>query len=99
MGLFLVLFWCSAMAGDILRYNSRFGVFNSRLSRQKFPFLLLRELAAKSLIYLDVFVVKTALVGNNRKNSRFHGNKREIGRGARGPRYNVPIDRGSGFIV
>jgi hypothetical protein len=38
MGLFLVLFWCSAVAGGILRFNSRFGVFNSRLGRRQFPF-------------------------------------------------------------
>src|SRR6266851_4552020 len=37
MGLFLVLFWCSAVLGDVLGYNSRFGVFSSRLGRQKFP--------------------------------------------------------------
>jgi hypothetical protein len=38
MGLFLVLLWCAAVTGDILRYNSRFGGFNSRLGRWKFPF-------------------------------------------------------------
>jgi hypothetical protein len=38
MGLFPVLFWCSAVAGGILRFNSRFGVFNSRLGRRQFPF-------------------------------------------------------------
>jgi hypothetical protein len=38
MGLFLVLFLCSAVAGGILRFNSRFGVFNSRLGRRQFPF-------------------------------------------------------------
>jgi hypothetical protein len=38
MGLFLVLFWCSAVAGGILRFNSRFGVFSSRFGRRQFPF-------------------------------------------------------------
>jgi hypothetical protein len=37
MGLFLVLFWCSAVAGGILRFNSRFGVFSSRLGPRQFP--------------------------------------------------------------
>src|SRR6266478_8141467 len=58
MGLFLVLFWCSAIAGDALRYNSRFGGFNSRLSRRKFAFRPLREFAGKSLIYLTVLAAK-----------------------------------------
>jgi len=62
MGLFLVLFWRSAVTGDILRYNSRFGVFNSRLGRRKFPFPLLRELAGKGLICLTVFAAKTAVI-------------------------------------
>jgi hypothetical protein len=38
MGLFLVLFWSLAVAGGILRFKSRFGVFNSRLGRHPFPF-------------------------------------------------------------
>ena len=78
MGLFLVLFWCSAVAGDALRYNSRFGGFNSRLSRRKFPFPPLRELAGKSLNYFTVLAAKTTIIGENRENSRFHGNNREI---------------------
>jgi hypothetical protein len=84
MGLFLVLFWCSAVAGDTLRYNSRFGVFNSRLGPNKFPFSLLRELAGKGLIGLAVFAAKKALMWNNRKNSRFHGNNREFAAGETG---------------
>jgi hypothetical protein len=84
MGLFLVLFWCSAVAGDTLRYNSRFGVFNSRLGPNKFPFSLLRELAGKGLICLAVFAAKKALMWNNRKNSRFHGNNREFAAGETG---------------
>ncbi len=78
MGLFLVLFWYSAVAGDALRYNSRFHGFNSRLSRRKFPFPSLRELAGKRLIYLTVFAVKDDGYRRNRENSRFHGNNREI---------------------
>jgi hypothetical protein len=38
MSLFLVFFWCAAVAGGILRFNSRFGVFNSRLGWRQFPF-------------------------------------------------------------
>src|SRR5713226_2560540 len=79
MGLFLVLFWCAAVARAVLRYNSRFGVFNSRLGPNKFPFGRRRELAGKSLICLAVFRANTALFGNKRKNSRFHGNNREFG--------------------
>jgi hypothetical protein len=52
MGLFLVFFWCAAIAQTVLRYDSRFGGFNSRLGPNKFPFGLLRELAGKGLICL-----------------------------------------------
>ncbi len=55
MGLFLVLFWCAAVARDVLRYSSRFGVFNSRLGPNKFPFSRLRELDGNGLICLAVF--------------------------------------------
>jgi hypothetical protein len=34
MALFLVFFWCSAVAGP---FNSRFRDFNSRLGRREFP--------------------------------------------------------------
>jgi hypothetical protein len=78
MGLFLVLFWCAAVARDILPYNSRFGVFNSRLGPNKFPFPPRRELPGKGLICLTVPGADTALFGNNRKNSRFHGKSREF---------------------
>src|SRR5712671_292774 len=78
MGLFLVLSWCAAVARDVLRYNSRFGVFNSRFGPNKFPFSLLREFAGNGLICLAVFGAKTALIENNRENSRFHGNNREL---------------------
>src|SRR5882762_10716910 len=78
MGLFLVLFWCAAVARAVLRYDSRFGGFNSRLSADKFPFSRPRELAGKSLIYLADSGSDTALIENNRENSRFHGNNREF---------------------
>jgi len=78
MGLFLVFFWCAAIAPAVLRYSSRFGVFNSRLGPNKFRFPPRRELAGKGLIYLAVFATKTALMGNNRKNSRLHGNNQEF---------------------
>jgi hypothetical protein len=65
MGLFLVLFWYSAVAGDILRYDSRFDVFNSRFGQRKFPFPLLRELACKGLIGHAVFAAKMALTEKN----------------------------------
>ena len=74
MGLFLILLWGAAVTGHILRYNSRFGVFNSRLGSNKFPFSPLRELAGKDLIRLAIFGAETALMWNNRKNSRFDGN-------------------------
>jgi hypothetical protein len=77
MGLFLLLFWCAAVAGDILRYNSRFGIFNSRLGPNKFPFSRQRELAGKGLMRLCVFAADTALIGNKRKDSRFLGKNRE----------------------
>jgi hypothetical protein len=78
MGLFLVLFWCVAVARDVLRHNSGFGVFNTRLGPNKFPFSRLRELPGKGLICLAVFGAKTALFENNRENSRFHGNNRKF---------------------
>jgi hypothetical protein len=62
---------------EALPDNSRFGEFNSRLGPNKFPFSGLRELAGKALICLTVFGAETALFGNNRKNSRFHGNNWE----------------------
>jgi hypothetical protein len=75
MGLFLVLLWCAAV---VLGGNSRFGGFNSRLCPNKFAFPPLRELASKGLIWLAVFAAKTAVIGKNLKNSRFHGNNREF---------------------
>src|SRR5216683_1318407 len=78
MGLFLVLFWCSTVAGDILRYNSRFDVFNSRLGSANSRLARLRELAGKGLIYFIVFADKTTVFEQNRRNSRFHGKNREF---------------------
>ena len=75
MGLFQLLFWCAAV---VTGSNSRFGGFNSRLGPNEFPFSRLRELARKVLTYLTVFAGKTAILGENRENSRFHGKNREF---------------------
>src|ERR1700730_15816121 len=75
MCLFQLLIWYAAV---VLGSNSRFGGFNSRLGPNKFPFSRLRELARKGLTYLTVFGAKTAVFGDNRKNSRFHGKNREF---------------------
>src|SRR5215470_8171242 len=61
--------------------NSRFRRINSRLGGRKFPFSLLREFAHKHLICLAVPSAKAALIGQNRKNSRFYGNNRDSGYG------------------
>jgi hypothetical protein len=76
MGFLRVLFWCAAVARSILRCNSRFGVFNSRLAANEFPFGLQRELPGKRLIRFAIFGAGAALFGNNPENSRFHGNNR-----------------------
>jgi hypothetical protein len=68
-----MVYWRSALLGP----NSRFGGFNSRLGRCKFPFGTLREFARNGLICLAVFSAKTALTGQNRKNFRFYGKNRE----------------------
>ncbi len=78
MGLFLVLFWCAAVARGVLRCNSRFGVFNSRLVANKFPFSQRRELVGKRLIWLAAFSAETALFWQEGDNSWFHGNNREF---------------------
>src|SRR5262249_1689314 len=62
----------------LLRPNSRFGRFNSRLGAHEFPFGRLRELASKALIWLPVFGTGTAHFGKKTKNSRFCGNNREL---------------------
>jgi hypothetical protein len=81
MGIFLILFWCSAVARDAPRHNSRFGVFNSRLGPNKFPFSLLRELSGKGLICLAVFAAKTAVIGKIEKIPASTGNNREFAAG------------------
>ena len=81
MCLFLGLFWCAAVTRAVLLHNSRnsrFGIFNSRLGANKFPYGRQRELAGKRPIYFAVFCAKTALFEHNRKNSRFDGNSREF---------------------
>jgi hypothetical protein len=81
MGLFLFLIWCTTAARAVLRPNSRnslFGVFNSRLGAKKFPFSRPRELADKALILLAILRTKSALFGENRKNSQLCGNNREL---------------------
>jgi hypothetical protein len=88
MGLFLVLFWCSAVARDAPRYNSRFGAFNSRLGPNKFPFSLLRELSGKGLICLAVFAAKTAVIGKIEKipgSTGITGNSQPVKRPAAQP--------------
>ena len=75
MWLFQLLFWCAAV---VTGSNSRFRGFDSRLGSNKFPFSRLRELARKVLTYLTVFGAKTAVLGENRENSRFQGKNREF---------------------
>src|SRR5689334_11735037 len=58
MGLFVVLFWCVADPSAVFQHNSRFGVFNSRLGANKFPFSWQREFARKALSRLVVFVTR-----------------------------------------
>jgi hypothetical protein len=65
-----------------LRSNSRFNGFNSRLDRCQFPFNAQRELARNGLIWPAVFGAMTALIRQNRKNSRFYGKNREPGSGS-----------------
>jgi hypothetical protein len=78
MGLFRVLFLCAAIPRTLLHYNSRFDLFNSRLGANKFPFSWLRELAGKRLTYFDFRSAETVLFAEDRENSRFHGNNREL---------------------
>jgi hypothetical protein len=81
MCLFLVLFWCAAVTRAVLLHNSRdsrFGIFNSRLGGNKFPFSRQRELPGKGLIGLTIPGANTVHFERNRKNSRFDGNSREF---------------------
>jgi len=77
MCLLRLLFWCAALLVGNSRH-SRFDGFNSRLGENKFPFSRCRELTRNQLICLAVFGAKSALFGNNRKNSRSHGKNREF---------------------
>src|SRR5215472_15912173 len=72
----LLLLWRLAAEGgaDLLSRNSRFGEFNSRLSR----YGRLRELAGNGLIWLAVFAPESLRNERNRRNSRFYGNNREF---------------------
>src|SRR5882672_5770145 len=72
MGLFLIVNWRRAAVGrcrgrNILGDNSRFGLFNSRLGRRKFPVMLPRELVRKGMIRLTVFVAPAMVLGSNRR--------------------------------
>jgi hypothetical protein len=58
--------------------NSRFGGINSRLASHKFPTSPLREFNGKRLICPIIFVVEWCWRRQNRRNSRLHGNNREI---------------------
>jgi hypothetical protein len=81
VGVFLVLFWCAAVAGAVVQRNSRnsrLRGFNSRLGTKKFPFSRLRELPDKRLIGFAFAGAETALFEDNGENSRFDGNSREF---------------------
>jgi hypothetical protein len=87
MGLFLVLFWCAAIALCVLQHASLLGGLSSLLDRKKFPFSPLRE-PRKALIRPVIFGTETSFQGAIEKNSLVHGNSREscrhpgTGRGA-----------------
>jgi DNA-binding beta-propeller fold protein YncE len=106
MGLFVVVFWCAAVARSVLRCYSRFGVFNSRLGANKFPFSGQRELAGKSLISFAIFGAETALFGHNQKEfpvfSRWHGNlptgRSQIGTASRAPAEGSGVKSGGGSM-
>ena len=73
MCLSLLLFWCSGVVRDILGYNSRFGVFNSRLGQTNSLFGLLREFARKGLIWAIAFAAIARLRGKIQKIPGFDG--------------------------
>jgi hypothetical protein len=84
---FLVYFWYPAVLLELLAAdsrNSRFERSNSRLSANKFPFPLLRELACKRLIGRSVLGGVSSRNRENRKNSRLRGNNREFSPAADG---------------
>jgi hypothetical protein len=78
MGLLSLLLWRAAIACAVLRDNSRFGAFNSRLRGNEFPFSRRRELPGKGLICFTLVGAETALFAADRENSRFYGNNREV---------------------
>src|SRR5215470_3143952 len=51
---------------------------NSRKRELKFPITWPRELPRKALISIFIFCAQAALIGRNRKISRFYGNCREL---------------------
>ena len=83
MGLFLLLFWCSAVMG---RCGTRTSLAIIRGSASSIPdwagansrFALVREFVGKSLICLTVISTKRRLREQNRRNSRFYGKNREF---------------------
>ncbi len=82
MGLFLVLFWCAAVALCVLRHASLLGAFSSLPDPDKFAFTPLWGFR-KILIQLDVFGDEAAFVGAIEKMSLLHGNGREFRRHSR----------------
>src|SRR6516225_431779 len=91
MGLFVVLFWCTAALGAVRRFTSRFGIFNSRLGSIKFPLRRQREFPGKGLICRVVFGPEWHLFGTIAKIpgstgitensiSRRYGWRRNLGR-------------------
>ena len=82
MCLLVILFLCAAVIGRFeVPDNSRFGRINSRLANingNKIPVSPLWELVRKPLIRRVVSSAETVLIGQNRKNSRFHWNSPEL---------------------
>ena len=72
MYLFLIRLWCRSGVErvgrpNIVRNNSRFDGFHSRLAGVNSRFGLLREFAGNALIWLAVFGTKQHFSGENRK--------------------------------
>ena len=87
MGLLLILFWCSVnlagCRGSIIhRYRSRFGGFNSRLSRGEFPLDTITGNSRKCLIERAFFRHQRVCGRKDRRNSRLNGKNRDFGLGA-----------------
>ena len=79
MWLFLVLLWCSSVAGrgerlSIVRDNSQF----SRLIRGEIPCLPLWEFIGNVLILPAVLTVKRGSMARIDENSRLSGNNRDF---------------------